>query len=376
MLNYIKNFFSLKISDGRIFGLDLLRAVAVITVVFEHSVGILPNEISICITKYLYYDGVTIFFVLSGFLIGGILIKVVNQDGFSRRTLFNFWIRRWFRTLPNYLLFVFILALLSKLFIPGFPLRVVPQYLLFLQNVQKVSPGFFGESWSLSVEEWFYLCIPLFIFTLLKITTFHFKNILLFTAILVFCFSVLNRFIVYYCGFPEQIGDYRRVVIMRLDTIMLGVIASLIKYYYVSFWCRNTIISSIIGITLIFIWKITHNQYGIFTFYYANIYFLLIGFGIVFLLPLLDSFTIEKYTIISTGITYISLISYSLYLIHYSLVKKLLLDNIFAAYFKNIPIFQITIKYTFYWVFSLLGAFIIYKYFEVPMIKLRDRIKI
>ena len=48
-------------------------------------------------------NGVELFFVLSGFLIGGILIKTFQKDNsFGIKTISNFWIRRWFRTLPNY----------------------------------------------------------------------------------------------------------------------------------------------------------------------------------------------------------------------------------------------------------------------------------
>ena len=59
--------------------------------------------------NHISIDGVSIFFVLSGFLIGGILIKVLETEPATFKTLFNFWIRRWFRTLPNYLFILLIL---------------------------------------------------------------------------------------------------------------------------------------------------------------------------------------------------------------------------------------------------------------------------
>ncbi len=85
----------------RIYGLDILRVIAISTVVIAHSAIMLPEHIG----KYFYehmIDGVSIFFVLSGFLIGKILLKYINETRFNFLNLLDFWIRRWFRTLPAF----------------------------------------------------------------------------------------------------------------------------------------------------------------------------------------------------------------------------------------------------------------------------------
>jgi peptidoglycan/LPS O-acetylase OafA/YrhL len=87
-------------------GLDLMRAVAIAMVVFQHG----------ALFFYLCYGspviwtkmgtiGVTLFFVLSGFLIGGILLDLGGSLGDSRVAA-RFWLRRALRTLPNYFLFI------------------------------------------------------------------------------------------------------------------------------------------------------------------------------------------------------------------------------------------------------------------------------
>ena len=152
------NFFKIDIPKNRIFGLDLLRAIAILLVLFVHSKHFLPKNIAHFLNKYILIDGVGLFFVLSGFLIGGIFIKDFEKD-ISFKSLLNFWKRRWYRTLPNYFLILSSLLLLS---IPEIDFANF-KYFIFLQNLYSPISPFFTESWSLSIEEWFYLTAPLLI---------------------------------------------------------------------------------------------------------------------------------------------------------------------------------------------------------------------
>jgi len=108
-------FFNIEISKNRIFGLDLLRFIAIFMVLLGHSTNMAPQHIKNFVLKY-HYDGVAIFFVLSGFLIGGILIKILNKDKPSYYGLLDFWKRRWMRTLPAYLLVLIFLIFYTLIF--------------------------------------------------------------------------------------------------------------------------------------------------------------------------------------------------------------------------------------------------------------------
>ena len=69
----MRDILKIKIdSDKRIYGLDILRALAILFVVFAHSTSFVPKSLKI-FYWHLQYDGVSVFFVLSGFLIGKIL---------------------------------------------------------------------------------------------------------------------------------------------------------------------------------------------------------------------------------------------------------------------------------------------------------------
>jgi peptidoglycan/LPS O-acetylase OafA/YrhL len=106
------------------------------------------------------FYGVELFFVLSGFLIGRILIRYDSDLG-NPGTVGVFYIRRWFRTLPLFWLFV-VLNVLLEFQVKDHPISLgeVLEHGFFLRTFATYHPVFFPESWSLAIEEWFYLLFP------------------------------------------------------------------------------------------------------------------------------------------------------------------------------------------------------------------------
>ena len=87
----------------RNFGLDLFRAFAILLVVLSHGKFLLNRTVLENFPYVKMLDGVDLFFVLSGFLIGGILLKS-SSEGLNWPGVAHFWKRRLLRTLPNYYL--------------------------------------------------------------------------------------------------------------------------------------------------------------------------------------------------------------------------------------------------------------------------------
>lgn len=141
----------------RIVGLDCARAIAIIGVLVSHST--LPfGELSFPAIKAHGALGVDLFFALSGWLIGGQLFNQLNRGTLS---VTGFWRRRWLRTVPAYAAWLAI-NLVADEFLLNRPDQPFPwRYLLYVQNLWTRHPPFFGEAWSLAVEEWFYLLTPL-----------------------------------------------------------------------------------------------------------------------------------------------------------------------------------------------------------------------
>ena len=321
-----------EISSNRIFGLDLLRMVAIMFVFLSHNEPLLPKLIATVINN-LYFDGVTIFFVLSGFLIGTILINSFEKRGSTIKQMFEFWIRRWFRTLPPYFLFVIIIAVISKIFIEGFPLKIILPYIFFCQNLFTNTPGFFGESWSLAIEEWFYLLIPISIFAF----SFFFKlrKSIIFTIIIFILISPIIRYHKY--SLDELPPIFYQIVAYRSDSIIYGVLGAYLSIYHHKWWFYNKKKFLILGIILLISWKFLSIYFNT-PFFKANINFPFFSIAILCIIPFLSNYKIENYKIHHKIIINISLISYSLYLIHYSLVEKTIIKNILHPHIEcNLP---------------------------------------
>jgi peptidoglycan/LPS O-acetylase OafA/YrhL len=154
--------------------LDGLRGVAILLVIVCHYVyNSLPRREAAALraTMSWTWSGVDLFFVLSGFLIGGILLA--NRE--SPRYYRTFYLRRTCRILPIYFVvvgaaFAFI-ALAARGLVPAAPFRrLLPPwtYLTFTQNLFMAYHNGFGSqflspTWSLAVEEQFYLLVPLLV---------------------------------------------------------------------------------------------------------------------------------------------------------------------------------------------------------------------
>ena len=102
--------------------------------------------------------------------------------------------------------------------------------------------------------------------------------------------------------------------------------------------------------------------------FFKTIYFNMIALGAMLLLPLADSIKAYKNRHIGNFFTFFSKISYSLYLINLGIVITLFTTN-----FELKTTLQHVIAYGSYWVIVIVLAWIIYTYFENPIMKLRDK---
>ncbi len=171
------------------------------------------------------FFGVEAFFVLSGFLIGRILLGTVAADP-RPRTLATFLVRRWARTLP---LYAVCLALLPLVWPPAGGLAsVLPFFATMTQNLAWPTRAFwFPVSWSLAVEEWFYVLFPLLVLLIARRRRRGGAAGAMRTATLVFLLVPLAARAALPAGIDWN-DVTRQIVLLRLDAIAFGVAACLV----------------------------------------------------------------------------------------------------------------------------------------------------
>ncbi|MCX6210151.1 MAG: acyltransferase [Bacteroidetes bacterium] len=221
----------------RISQIDGLRAVASLLVVSFHYINNQLTDSTSFLGKLFAklfsfgWAGVDLFFVLSGFLIGGILITNKNKKNYFS----TFYIRRFVRIIPNYYLLILLFIILCA--IPAFKntyfLRdsdTIPtwSYFTMFHNVFMAKLNHMGNTamsvtWSIGIEEQFYLIIPFII---------YFTNKKLLPYLLIAFILLANVFRWVYIT-PETPWIAAYVLLpCRMDAISLGVILAWINSTY------------------------------------------------------------------------------------------------------------------------------------------------
>jgi peptidoglycan/LPS O-acetylase OafA/YrhL len=223
---------------NRLYGLDHLRAFAIIIVFFFHyQTGIFAHPTWVENAAAFGWTGVDLFFVLSGYLIASQLFRELAKN--KDISLKDFFTKRFFRILPAYWL-----VLLLYFMVPGFrereSLRPLWMYLSFTQNIglDLIHTGTFSHAWSLCVEEHFYLLLPFTLLLLMK--TRFFKNGWI-VLLLLFLLGFLIRYVSWQYLYSPHEEEERPLLYWymhiyyptwnRLDGLLIGVgIAALSQF--------------------------------------------------------------------------------------------------------------------------------------------------
>jgi peptidoglycan/LPS O-acetylase OafA/YrhL len=219
-------------------GLDVLRGIAILLVLGNHvcpdTIQALPTLQGFAAAAYwrmrcVGWSGVDLFFVLSGFLVSGLLFQEIESSGTIHCG--RFWLRRAFKILPSYYGLLILLAAFQVT--PWFDttstasmLSSIAAHGLFFQNYLSFNPN--GPMWSLAVEEHFYLVLPPLLILLARgVSMDRFCRRVIAACILVAFATVclrLHHALVHGIG----LDDYRRTH-FRIDALFFGVLTQLIS---------------------------------------------------------------------------------------------------------------------------------------------------
>src|SRR5213595_90536 len=216
-------------------GLDLLRALAIIVVVIYHAALFgfkLPGRVD-----RFGWIGVDLFFVLSGYLIGGQLLAPLARD--QPTNLGRFFARRALRIMPAYFAVLVIYFLLPSW--REYPEMSQPlwKFLLSIQNVALHGGTAFSHAWSLAVEDQFYLCLP---FILLFVNRWP-RSAIIIPCVIVFGGILLRTFLAWQnpaADFGVSFRAFQSWIYYptwtRLDPLVFGVALAAIEKFRPQWW--------------------------------------------------------------------------------------------------------------------------------------------
>ncbi|WP_081926488.1 MULTISPECIES: acyltransferase family protein [unclassified Alteromonas] len=330
----------------RNFSLDCFRALAIMLVFTGHSILAAGSPIMLAPLQ-LGGTGVDLFFVLSGWLIGNQLLLEKKQ--FGNIQVPRFWVRRWMRTMPAY--YAVLTLTILQLYLTKDSFSFPFAHIFFLQNYVGDLSVFY-VSWSLSVEEQFYLFIaPLFVVTLKLPTRYQ-----IFVLLILLVCPTFFRYLDFYTSLNETH--------VRLDCCAMGVLLAYMKHHKESIW--NLFQSKA---NLLFIVSIPA-----YLFFYIARYnpeleisdpsklLLALIFGVWILWG--DQTNYSSDGIFTKIVMHISTRSYAMYLLHVdslALLRMLGLNENFAAFF--ILALMLTI----------LASEFLYRLIELPFMKSRSK---
>jgi peptidoglycan/LPS O-acetylase OafA/YrhL len=310
-----------------------------------------------------------------------LVLREIEKPNFSFKNIKKFLVRRWFRTLPNYYLILSINILVWYIIFNKMPEKLY-QYFFFIQNVSaRTSSYFYRISWTLSVEQFSYLLAPLLLYLLILVAPAknRSKLFLVVTLLIILVFN-LSRLYFYQTETLTDLEDWnetiRKVLIYRLDAIYYGFLLYYLYKKKKNFIAKYSLELFFAGISLLLFLYIFRGIFGL-TIENSQGFMVLLflpinSLGLCLLFPQVLKIKTNNNSIRKT-ITTLSIISYPVYLLHYTVILQSL-KVIFPS--ENLIGFQLW-AYTFlYWGITFLLSYVLYRFYEKPMTKLRDNPKV
>lgn len=344
--------------SGRIPVLDVLRAFAILWLLFYHM---MERYVSPEGPRFLVrfakagYLGVDLFFVLSGYLIARICLhEAAGGAAVSPRA---FWYRRWMRTLPAYYATLFFIVGTDILLSPDQPFERLWSYLIFVQTYfGEFSSLRFSWSWSLCVEELFYLTLPLALLVVRRLTGAGIKASLRYTALAGLLLSVVSRSFIYWND-PSEAGYWACYSMphTRLDGIALGLVIATLPTLPSGTLTRLALAVPIALLALL-VSGVLHPWLQFHHFLYSALTFTLLTYLCV------SDERLRRLRVPAAG--FVADISYSLYLVNPIFLKAI--ERVLLTMPSEIQAVAFVVG-------SLLGAWLLRRLVEVPFLALRDQ---
>jgi peptidoglycan/LPS O-acetylase OafA/YrhL len=359
--------------SARLHGLDTLRALAVTLVVLHHYTLFVSNEDgTFGWVGQIGWAGVDLFFALSGYLIGNQIFAALGTS--AGLSLKAFYARRLLRTLPNYLVVLAIYVLWPAVGEDA-PLAPLWRYLTFTQNLGLAPGTAFSHSWSLAIEEQFYLLLPA-LALLGAALRLRMGVAWAFIACVILAGMAIRAGLWFWQVDAHEYGIYFYYKLIyysslcRLDELVAGVALALLKNRHPALWTRMTahgkgVLAAGIVLTGAAFWLFLDNRYG----FAATVFgypLLGIGFGLLILAALSPRSLLRELRVPGAG--QLALWSYAVYLTHRGVGEIAAGPLQDLGYGPQTPLAIVSLL-----ALSVLAGWLLYRLVETPFMRLRER---
>jgi len=339
--------------------IDFLRGIAIILVLFRHF----PFSFY---TITMGWIGVDLFFVLSGFLISGLLFTEYKKTGKIKPGLFL--IRRGFKIYPLFYLFIIGTIICNIILGIDFSSNQLIGELTFLQNyIGRI----WNHTWSLAVEEHFYISLCIFLSCIDRKKLIENRTFFYGISGLIFIVCLTLRI---YTNIKHPEHDNFFETHLRIDSLFAGVLISHLYHFdRESLLNFSNKYSKFFPIVILLCISFTPFIEPEESFFIRTIGFTLlyIAFGLILIITITKNQIDSKISkVISkpifTAIHNIGFYSYSIYIIHMTIT---ILVKLLAEKYE----INTQIKFVIYFSSSIFAGIFISKLIEIPFLKLRDR---
>ena len=362
-------------SNQRLYGLDHLRALAILFVFLFHYF-ILSNGQPNWLPDVAGFGwtGVDLFFVLSGFLIASELFKQIKNE--QKISFKRFFIKRFFRIIPAYL-FTVLLYFSFPFFREKEQLRPLWNFLTFTQNfgLNLKDYGTFSHCWSLCVEEHFYLILPLILILLQtnrRMKKGYWLLILLFVSgFVIRAYSYQHFYVPFANATNSGIYWYKYIyypTYNRLDGLLTGVAIAAIYQFLPEWWKRISRYGNLFIIAGLSILTAAYFLCEDTMAFSASVFgfpVIAAGYGLLVAGAVSPSCFLYKWK--SKATTTIATLSYALYLTHKGIIH--ITHQLLQQFHINSNLLLLICMTT-----CLGFAYLVNSIIEKPFMKLRDRV--
>ncbi|MEP2025705.1 MAG: acyltransferase [Reichenbachiella sp.] len=338
-------------------GLDILRAVAIILVLFRHSNS--DNFV-----QHFGWLGVDLFFVLSGFLISNLLFEEYKAT--KRIDIKRFFAKRAFKIFPPF--YFFLLTTLTVSYLVSGESYSWNQIAAEFFYVQNYWSGIWLHTWSLAVEEHFYLLFGLLVVILTKRNMLSNQGFMIGVLTFILILSLVMRVYVSYPHRNDEFFGFFQTH-LRSDGIVLGVLLSYLYHFTNSLTFLRRHKRAVLILSGVFIAPGFIFHSGGFFMNTLGLTTVNIGFTLLVLLALDFEELYERsksraVVLVVSWLSFVGMNSYSIYIWHLTIKDVFYSSFSFDPYLMTFSCFLLSI---------LLGIAMSYL-IEKPTLRLRNRI--